>query len=274
MVVKALSRLRRHRFDLVEVAMLCLFVALGAGVFFSDPERAARYAHLKLAPDAEPLRAKYGPDRYSQFAEEWIIRDFFQDRRGGVFLDVGANHYQKFSTTYYLERHLGWSGIAVEPLREFEADYRAHRPNTRFMPFFVSDASNQAARMYVLDRDKLVTSGEKQFTERYVRAGENPKEVVAPTITLNDLLTSERVTAIDFLSMDIELWEPKALAGFDIAKYRPALVCIETHDEVRQQIFDYFARHGYVVVGKYLHADDHNVYFAPLAADAPRPMAD
>ena len=64
--------------------------------------------------------------------------------------------------------------------------------------------------------------------------------------------------------MDIELSEPKALAGFTIERFKPELVCIEAHPEVRQQILDYFARHQYVVVAKYLRADDKNLYFTPL----------
>jgi hypothetical protein len=68
--------------------------------------------------------------------------------------------------------------------------------------------------------------------------------------------------------MDIELWEPKALAGFDIERFRPALVCVEAHPEVRQSLLDYFATHHYTVVGKYLRADDSNLYFAPIGFDS------
>ena len=64
--------------------------------------------------------------------------------------------------------------------------------------------------------------------------------------------------------MDIELAEPKALAGFDVDRYRPALVCVEAHPDVRQEILDYFTRHGYTVVGKYLRMDPKNLYFSPL----------
>jgi hypothetical protein len=66
--------------------------------------------------------------------------------------------------------------------------------------------------------------------------------------------------------MDIELWEPKALAGFDVERFRPALVCIEANAEVRQQIIDYFTRHDYAVLGRYLRADIWNLYFAPMGA--------
>ena len=63
--------------------------------------------------------------------------------------------------------------------------------------------------------------------------------------------------------MDIELHEPQALKGFDIERFRPALVCIEGLLPVRQQILDYFAGHGYVLLGRYLRADLQNLYFAP-----------
>src|SRR4030095_16915236 len=125
----------------------------------------------------------------------------------------------------------------------------------------VSDASNQLAKMYLVSKSSLIASGNRDFTEK---VGEKAKEIEVPTITLNDLLDSEGVKKIDFMSIDIELWEPKALAGFDVERFRPELVCIEAHPQVRQQIIDYFARHHYVVVGKYLRADINNLYFAPL----------
>jgi Methyltransferase FkbM domain len=113
-----------------------------------------------------------------------------------------------------------------------------------------------------LSRNSLLASADKSFTEQF---GDTAKEVEVPTITLNDLLDSERVKKIDFMSIDIELWEPKALAGFDVERFHPELVCIEAHPQVRPQILDYFARHHYTVVGKYLRADVNNVYFTPLS---------
>jgi hypothetical protein len=105
-----------------------------------------------------------------------------------------------------------------------------------------------------------VTSSDRSFTERW---GKNVKEIQVPTITLDDLLASEGVAKVDFLSMDIELAEPEALAGFDLRRYAPDLVCIEAHPEVRQAILEYFTRHGYVIVGKYLRIDTTNLYFTP-----------
>lgn len=214
-----------------------------------------------LPRGARYLEKGYGPKRYSQFAEEWIIRDFFKDRRNGVFVDIGANHYRDDSTTFYLEEQLGWSGLAVEPLKQFEADYIKYRPHTRFLPFFVSDVSDKTAELFVLKEHTVVSSADRKFTER---TGANPQEVTVPTITMNDLLRKAGIERFDFLSMDIELSEPKALAGFDIRRFLPDLVCVEAHPEVRQQILDYFARNNYVIVGKYLQADENNLYLMPL----------
>ncbi len=248
----------RLRLDLVEVALLIVLAALVVWkIGASRPPVVAASWELKALAD------KYGPARSSQFGEEWIIRDFFGDRRGGFFVDVGANDYKAFSNTYYLDTVLGWSGIAVEPQRQFEQGYTLNRPRTKFRPFFVSNESNTEAKLYVQAGSSLETSANKQFTASF---GTITKELTAPTITLTDLLESEKVDSIDFLTMDIELWEPKALAGFDIERFRPAFVCIEAHPAVRQQILDYFSLHSYTVVGKYLRADTQNLYFMPRSA--------
>ena len=223
------KQVRIRRPDLTEATLVLVLLALSIWTLTTQ---------AGISPELESLRTLYGPGRYSQHEEEWIIRDFFRDQRDGFFLDVGANDYRRFSNTFYLEEKLGWSGIAIEPLRRFEAGYVKYRNRTRFFALFVSDVSEDVAKVYVTDRTDLVTSSEKQFTQRW---GGNVSEVSVPTITLTDLLSQQRVARIDLLSMDIELHEPKALAGFDIVRFRPRLACIEAHPEVRQSILDYFA---------------------------------
>ena len=111
-----------------------------------------------------------------------------------------------------------------------------------------------------------MASSNPEFARR-VGGNEGVKATDVPTTTLNDVLDQAGLSRIDFLSMDIELAEPKALGGFDIDRFQPSLVCIEASPEVRQNILDYFAKHRYVLVGKYLRVDAHNLYFKPIAAD-------
>jgi FkbM family methyltransferase len=214
----------------------------------------------------EWFKAKYGPSRNSEHAEEWLVRDFFGDQRGGTFVDVGSFHYRTFNNTYYLDQTLGWSGLAIDAQEEFAADYAKHRPRTKFFSFFVSDRSDTMESLFVPVLNKLVASSNKSFSDRYDPSGRERK---VQTITLTDLLDRNGLKTIDFMSMDIELAEPKALAGFDIERFKPRLVVVEAHSDIRQQLLDYFASHKYRVVGRYLRADPFNLWFAP--ADAPAP---
>lgn len=51
---------------------------------------------------------------FSQNSEELFILDYFSDKQGGNFIDVGAYSVERFSNTraLYLK---GWKGILVEP---------------------------------------------------------------------------------------------------------------------------------------------------------------
>lgn len=219
------------------------------------------------------LRRRFGPDRSSEHAEEWIVRDFFNDEPGGTFVDVGAAHATIASNTYFLESRLGWSGVAVDALVEYADTYRSTRPRTQFFTFFVGDRSDDVATIHIAGDNLLVSSATPEFTARRASESKAREEFrskdgdaarAVATITLNDLLTRAGVARVDFISMDIELAEPMALAGFDIAKWRPRLVCIEAHPEIRQQLLDYFTARRYTVAGKYLRADVANLWFVPL----------
>jgi hypothetical protein len=88
-----------------------------------------------------------------------------------------------------------------------------------------------------------------------------------PTITLDELLEREGVSQLDFLSMDIEGGEKKALAAFDLARYRPRLICIETPPEVKAWFDAYFSERGYQRLTRYDRFDVINSYYAPSHAE-------
>jgi FkbM family methyltransferase len=258
----------KRKVSVVETLALCFLGSVLAVIATSTLMR-HRFEQYVVAnePLKHELRDRYGPEQFSQFGEEWIIRDHFQDRRGGIFLDVGSSHYKEFNNTYYLETVLGWSGIAVDALQEFAKGYETNRPKTKFVAMFASDTTDAKVQLFVPEQHQL-SSSDPNFTKKY---GEQGTARAVPTTTLDALLDQGGIQRLDFLSMDIELAEPKALAGFDIDRFRPELVCIEAHPEVRQQILEYFAAHGYVLVGKYLRVDPHNLYFQPFdVPNAPR----
>ncbi|KAK3890398.1 hypothetical protein Pcinc_005651 [Petrolisthes cinctipes] len=44
-----------------------------------------------------------------------FTREYFKNKRGGVFVDLGAGDGEYRSLTLHLEKSLGWSGLLVEP---------------------------------------------------------------------------------------------------------------------------------------------------------------
>jgi len=208
----------------------------------------------------EQFVKRFGPERYSEGLEEYIIRDFFRDRRDGIFLDVGAYHAKEGSNTYRLERDFGWSGVAIDANRTFAPEYSA-RPRSIFETALVGNEDTGVGALYVTGSDVGVSSTNKQFTEQW---GPIARTLAAPKRTLDSLLRQHHIERVNFVSMDIELSEPAALQGFDIERYRPELVGVEAHPPVRDAILEYFAHHRYVLIGDYLSADPLNYWFRPL----------
>ncbi len=202
-----------------------------------------------------------GQKLYSQGNEELVIRHFFNDRRDGVFLDVGAFHWKNYSTTLYLEERLGWSGIAIDAQAKYGQGYADNRPRTKFLSYLVSDHSDGVDDFYV---SGAISSRSKEHIRKLsITKDHEPTRIEVPTITLNDLLERLGVQKIDLLSMDIEGSEPPALRGFDIERYRPELVCIEAVIGDDREVGPYFEEHGYERIDEYLKYDVVNWYYKP-----------
>ena len=206
--------------------------------------------------------------KYSLFAEELIIRDFFQDRRGGYFVDVGCAWPIRASNTYYLEKHLGWTGIGIDALDDFAPAWMQERPGSKFFNFIVTDHTASSGTFYrsaglglsSVDRNAASGSG--------FGASDATDEIEVPMTTLDDLLDREGIEKIDLLAMDIEGHEAEALAGFDIERFQPDLVVVEGSDP---KMLRYLVEHGYRQLRRYVAYDSVNRYFRPLRRIATDP---
>lgn len=51
---------------------------------------------------------------WSQYGQDRFIDDYFKQKEGGTFLEVGGYDGELHSNTLFLERSRGWSGVLVE----------------------------------------------------------------------------------------------------------------------------------------------------------------
>jgi len=247
-------------------SLLALVVVVGPTLACTQPERhdplPIANAPRVTAPSPGILVPGAKP-QYSQGNEELIIRDFFGDRRDGVFLDVGCASPMLNSNTYYLEKHLGWSGIAVDALPEFATAWQRKRPHSRFFNYLVTDHADTVEPFF---RSEL--RGISSVDSQTKGPGGKPvklEKIQTPTTTLTRLLEANGLAHVDLLSLDIEGHEPPALAGFDIERFRPALACVEAKPPNREKLLRYFADHGYERIERYQAYDGTNYYFTPRA---------
>ncbi len=209
------------------------------------------------AADEPPTRDILWTEKklYSYGNEELIVRDFFQDRRDGVFVEIGCAWPIKNSNTYYLEHHLGWGGIGVDGLPDFAPSWKESRPRSVFLNFLVTERSDELEKFYKVGVWGLSTA-EKDLAKDLTVVG----EIQVPGITLDDLLARQGVTELDFLSIDVEGHQQEVLAGFDVQRWKPKLVCIEDDGPLSVA---WFKERGYEPIERYRFRDVVNWWFAP-----------
>jgi len=199
-----------------------------------------------------------GKKQYSQHDEELVVRDFFQDRRGGTFLDVGCAWPIKHSNTFYLEHRLGWRGIGVDALPDYAEGWKKRRQRSRFFQYAVTDRAGDTISFF---RSELLGISMLRPAQEHLDRGVTYEEIKVPTITLTRLLEEAGIERIDFLSMDIEGAEMPALAGFELARFRPALACVESKPENREKLDAHFRAAGYERLERYIERDPANAWY-------------
>jgi len=196
-------------------------------------------------------------ESFAQNQEDILAWDYFDHKKDGFFVEVGANHPTELSQTWFLEQR-GWKGILVEPLPSCCEKLRAIRKNSIICeaaagaPEQVGEATLNVARSDV-----------------WSHLGEESKGLpVAARIkvavrTLDNILDELQAPRNDLLSIDTEGMELNVLRGFDLVKRSPKLILLEDHMETLD-LFFYMRRQGYKLVKR----TGPNNWWAPATAKA------
>ncbi|MDP2430959.1 MAG: FkbM family methyltransferase [Pseudomonadota bacterium] len=199
----------------------------------------------------DTFRAQNGEDRW--------LDEFFAHKRGGYFVDVGAYDGVDLSNSYHFEQ-IGWSGILAEPDPDNAAHCRASRPGSRtFQCAVVGSADTREITFHKAVSGVFSTTHlTEQHAQRLAGMGQNTDTLTVPARTLDSLLIEAGSGKVDFVSIDVEGGELDVLAGFDIRRWNPDIVVIESNTKYRlPAIRDYFVRNGYA----YLHSIDVNDFY-------------
>ena len=163
---------------------------------------------------------------YAQNFEDVMLERLFKEVDRGFYVDVGAWDPVSHSVTrHFYDR--GWSGVNVEPIagrcRLFNAERprdvnlnKAIGPEPGSMTFFECEEES-----YLSTLSPEVAAG---MRERGLTVHEYSVEV----ITLADIFEKHCPGTVDFLKIDVEGFEGELLKSFDLRRYRPRALVIES----------------------------------------------
>tara|TARA_B100001123_G_scaffold330784_1_gene372846 strand:- start:1475 stop:2116 length:642 start_codon:yes stop_codon:yes gene_type:complete len=161
--------------------------------------------------------------------DRWIIEVVFKGRKGGFFIEAGAQHGKWGSCTYALEKYLGWTGILVEPVNKHFNNLVENRPNSVHVNACLCDKNEEVD--FIEYEKETGYSGIPQCWEskRLV----NPetslhKKTKKPGVTLERLLDDYGAPeVIDYLALDIERSESMVFSVFPFDRYTFKAISLE-----------------------------------------------
>jgi FkbM family methyltransferase len=203
------------------------------------------------------------------FEECHLILEAFGFAREGFFIEVGANHPQRNSLTYLLER-LGWYGILVDPLSACYEKLLRARPRSRtFRCACVGPDKVGTLTLHAPDPSSVAATVEKNVDDFDMQYAFTE---TCDAVTLDSLVEQVKPAHIDFLSIDTEGTEMDVLLGFNLARHRPRLILIE--DKLYNLTKHYYlVRQGYQLVKRtmlnnwYVPMDQHDLAIGSSMAE-------
>ena len=184
---------------------------------------------------------------YGQHGEDYLLWHFFDFRRNGFFLDIGAHDGVSLSNTKSFEEQ-GWTGICVEPVPSVYAACRTVRQRVVQAACVAGEERQVELRT---DRTGLwagIATDEAMATQSYAdrQSGEPDFEtIVVPAMRAAELLSPTDL-AIDFVTVDVEGTEIAVLQGLDLTRNRPRLLLIEAlTDQALSELDAFMALFGY-----------------------------
>jgi FkbM family methyltransferase len=207
-----------------------------------------------------PVAPRPGDSYRSQNGEDRWLDAHFGAKRSGFFVEVGAYDGVNLSNTYHFEQS-GWTGVLVEPDPDMAERCRRDRPRSLTFQCAAGGNTGEISFYKVAGGEAYsTTSLSAAHRERLDRMGLAWREVKVAVRTLDSILEEAHAPGVDFVSIDVEGGEFAVLQGFNIRRWKPAVVIVETNAAVRSpEVRRYFVANGYA----YRHSIDVNDFYLP-----------
>jgi FkbM family methyltransferase len=192
--------------------------------------------------DEEKYFSQYGQDRY-------LDKNVFKGRKGGVFVDVGANDGITYSNTYFMEKYRGWTGICIEP---HPTAFLKLVQNRSCDSLNIGISSKEAELEFLkVDGYAEMLSGLKsnydaahlnRIEEEILVNGGTKETILVACKRLEKILLQKKIQEVDYCSIDIEGGELEVLESLDLKAKQIKVFSIENNyfeDRLKKYMADY-----------------------------------
>ena len=181
----------------------------------------------------------------SQAGQDKIIKKkFFDGKKNGFFIEIGAYDGIIGSNCYHFERFLNWDGIAIEPSNvQFEKLKRNRK--CKILNKAISDEVKEVEFIEVTEGLTQMSGINNSSFKRNINIISNnqpskTKSISLKTITFDEIAPKNR--DIDYLSIDIEGGEMNLLKSIDFKINNIKVVSVENNLPKEQNFKNFFEK--------------------------------
>ena len=182
---------------------------------------------------------------YADNGEDIIIQGLFNHKKNGFYIDVGCYHPVRASLTHLLYKK-GWKGVNIDISKDTINLFNIARPNDKNINIGIADKEGED---FYYQSSHINQANSFKFYD-------NVKKVKVQITTLDNIIKNLGIKKIDFLNIDVEYRDFKALQGLNLNNVRPSLIAIEDNDAydiadvTNSDIYKYMTNKEYFLYSK------------------------
>ena len=196
---------------------------------------------------------KYSAMSYSQIGQDLEVIKFYNNKKNGFFVEIGASDGIELSNTYLLEKEYNWKGICCEAIPDSFKKLVVNRPNSICSNKAAYRESGLTVTFDIANTSSLISGISEYIDAHKSKVDSNKTTIQVQTISLLDLLDNAKAPSfIEYMSLDTEGTELEIIKNFNFDKYTFGLIDIE-HNNIeprRSEIRKLLLSKGYIYKGE------------------------
>ena len=189
-------------------------------------------------------RSLFWNEKYtSQAGQDKIIKKrFFDGKKNGFFIEIGAHDGITGSNCYYFEKFLNWNGIAIEPSNIQFGKLKKNR-KCNVLNNAISNEVKEVEFIEVIEGLTQMSGINNSSFKKNIDIISNnqsskTKSLNLKTITFSDIAPKD--TDIDYLSIDIEGGEMNLIKSINFEIINIKVISVENNSPKEQNFKNFF----------------------------------